>query len=469
MFGAILLRRFWTSIWSDAVKIDEGKKYLAVEIARKTVSIMEFIPGTSPLKITNFARAKKPGGEPSDVARFLREMARDAGITGEKALVVIKEPVIEHRTYVIPKVPKQERDVLVMRKLEEDVSTPLSELSVANTVIGDTVDKGVEKDEVLVVSTPSFEVKRALYIVIEAGWEPVLMTTFPVACANLHPSTESDNFVSFVSLSEGKSFVTVSRNGKPKFSREFFLEFGHSAAPEQSMDYQNIGEVEEEQLQNVIDERIVTELSRSFLYFKQFSRGETIRKAYLMGEHCGEALAKTVEDRFVIDVEPPEKLLAGQFDLQGDALPKAGEFDISLFTHLIGMAMKTSRKEEINLLPQEYVERKKRFLKRSFFYGAAAMYVLANLVLILGIMSAKNHYKDVAKDIEQLAPVIYKNRDYANRVYDLKRRAEESEAILRELDHRKQFCGSWIIPSRGGSNVSDLYPRLHPGQLPMMS
>jgi hypothetical protein len=292
---------------------------------------------------------------------------------------------------------------------------------VANTVIGDTVDKGVEKDEVLVVSTPSFEVKRALYIVIEAGWEPVLMTTFPVACANLHPSTESDNFVSFVNLSEGKSFVTVSRDGRPKFSREFFLEFGHSAAPEQSMDYQNIGEVEEEQLQNVIDERIVTELSRSFLYFKQFSRGETIRKAYLMGEHCGEALAKTVEDRFVIDVEPPEKLLAGQFDLQGDALPKAGEFDISLFTHLIGMAMKTSRKEEINLLPQEYVERKKRFLKRSFFYGAAAMYVLANLVLIL--------------DIEQLAPVIYKNRDYANRVYDLKRRAEESEAILRELDH----------------------------------
>lgn len=417
------------------MRVVEGNRMLSVEISRRNLSILEFIPGTSPLKITNFARASKPAGDPAEVARFMRKMADDAGITGNKALVVINEPIIEHRTYVLPKVSKDERDVLVMRKLEGDVSTPLSELSVVSAVLGDTVDRGVDKDEVLVVSTPDFEVKRALYIVMEAGFEPLLMTSFPVACSHLHPSAERDSSISFVLLSEGKSFVTVSRDGKPKFSREFFLDFGSSDVPEDITGYQIIGEAEEDRIQKVIDERIVTELSRSFLYFKQFSRGETLRKVYLMGEYGGEAIRQTVSDRFVMEVDTPETLLTGKIVLVDSAFARGDEFDVSLFAHLIGLATKAKETGEINLLPQEYLERKKKIVKRTVATGAAALYLLANVILIFGFSSAKSHYQSLLREFDDINPVIVKNREFTERIHALKRKAAESEAILRQLEH----------------------------------
>ncbi|RMG60450.1 MAG: hypothetical protein D6713_02930 [Deltaproteobacteria bacterium] len=419
-------------------------KMLALEISGRMIKGIEYVPGTSPLKVTNFFSTDRPSGEPKEVARFLREFLQSEGIVAKKARVVFTGAACEHRVMVLPKASREEREALVLRKLEEETRVPLSEIAASHAVLGVTSERGVEKQEVLVVSTPLFEVKRLVFTLIEAGITPVQVVSFPVAVSFLHPPEEKDDFLAFVSLTREKSHVVISYDGAPRFSREIFIDIVREPSAGGLEDYGVVGEVEEGEV-NIVDDRVATELTRSFLYFKQISRGASVKKVCILGEYAPSSLMERVNSRLVVETVRADSLMKGGYDLIERAGEKAASFDALPFLHLIALSRREVTRDSVNLLPPEYLERRQKVLDTAVATLVVAVFLAVNVVLLGGIFTARSHYRGVIEEVESQLPHLYQQREYASRLKNLREMARESEKILGDLKqsfvHWEEFLG----------------------------
>lgn len=415
------------------MRLDEKKRLLAIEVSNREFVILEYVRGSSPLKITNITRKRRPQGEPAEVASFLKNLLEEEGFVARKAKVVISGPSIEHRTLTLPPVSEEERELLVKRKLEEEVNLPVSELAISSRVVGSAPSRGVEKDEVLVVSTPAFEIKRVMFTLIEAGVEPLGITSLPVACASLQPPKEKDDYLAFVFVTKDKSFITVSDNLFPRFSREMRIPHQGDEIPEEFENFQSVGEVPSDTMK-AVDERVVTELTRSFLYFKQLSRGGSVKKVFLLGDYTSTSMIQLISERLALETDTMSSLLDDRFDLSWVPGDKSEDFDKNRFSYLISLAFETDE-DAINLLPPEYRGRRRKFIDRAIIMASSVAFLLVNAFLIIGIISAKNHYRSLLTEMEVQLPALRQNSEFATKIFDLKEQAHLSEMILRELEN----------------------------------
>ncbi len=417
------------------VRFEGKKKMMVLEVSQRRIQIIEYIPGTMPLKVTRFASVDRPEGEPSEVAKFLRRFLDEQGVTAKKAKVVFTATSVEHRVITLPRVSREERQLLVMRKLEEELRIPISELSISSRVVGKKVERGSDKDEVMAVSTPIFEIKRLMFTLIEAEIEPLIVTTLPVACAMLHQEGGKDDYIAHVLISREKSFVTISENGFPRFSREI-----HVGVPE--LDLQgSVGEIQisgspgEVEEVNPVGKRLVTELTRSFLYYKQLSRGGTVKRMYLMGEGLDDSLISYVQGKMAIEIYMSDSFLEGKIDFIGGPHEGSADFALNQVSHLLLIALNQDDKDEINLLPPEYLGRKRKLFDMAAIAVVSTIFVLVNALLIVGILSAKAHYRNILSELEGQYLHLDQNREYAMKIYNLKEKARISEEILKNVEH----------------------------------
>ncbi len=433
---------------------------MVMEVSQKRIEILEYFPGTSPLKITNYVNAESPGGEPSEVARFIKDLMEEKGITAKKAKVIFTAPAIEHRVITLPHVSKEERQLLVNRKLEEELRIPLSELAVSSKAVGNKAERGKDKDEVLVVSTPQFEVKRLLFTLIEAEIEPVEVTSLPIACSLFHPLPEKDDYIAHLSLSKEKSFVTISENRFPRFSREIHVAFPDEPVQSNVVNFQMVEVEEKRDTVSGPVQRIVTELTRSFLYFKQLSRGGTVKRVYFLGEKAERPLGDQIEEKIAVECVWPENTLTEKVDFVGCEEEGRKVFSLNHAAHLVLLALEEEDKDKINLLPPEYVGRKKKMVDLALLAAVTTAFFLINAFLIIGILSAKNHYKSVISEIKGQYAHLDQNRNYAMKIYRLKEKARISEEILEDVRHPftswEDYFGIMSQGTPGGVTYRDM-------------
>ncbi len=442
------------------MRFEGKKKMMVMEVSQKRIEILEYIHGTSPLKITHYVNAERPGGEPSEVARFLRNLLEEKGISAKKAKVIFTAPTIEHKIITLPHTSKEERKLLVNRKLEEELRIPLSELAVSSKAVGKKEERGTDKEEVLVVSTPQFEVKRLLFTLIEAEIEPVEVTSLPVACSLLHPLPEKDDYIAHVSLSREKSFVTISENRFPRFSREINVEFPDEPVKNNVVNFHMLEVEEKGDTVTGPAQRIVTELTRSFLYFKQLSRGGTVRRVYFLGERAERNLGEHIEGKLAVECAWPESDLSGKIDFIGVDEEETKVFSLNHAAHLVILALEEDNKDRINLLPSEYMGRKKKMVDRVLLAGLASAFFLINAFLIIGMLSAKSHYQTVISEIKGQYAHLDQNRNYALKIYSLKEKARISEEILQDVRHPftswEDYFGIMSQGTPGGVTYRDM-------------
>lgn len=372
-------------------------KMIGLEISPKWVRAIEFVPGTRPLKVLLSASAEWPGGEPVRAAHFLREFLKEKGFSAKKAVVGYLGPLIEHRIYPLPPAGPESRDALLRGKIAEEVSTPVSELRVTGEVVGKSVERGIERHEVLAVFTPEFEIRRLVFVLVEAGLSPVRVTSVPMALMGLPPDREEEDVVGYLHVEPSRAVICVAQGGKLRFAREFPVEF--AAVPETSPP--DIPE------HNVVDltggdpsafgsspagegdpaERMVTELSRSLLYYRQLSRGGSIQGLYWSGLPPSPKIVARVSERLKVGIEPHPALAAAELaaGLPGDAAEIAVP---------VGMGIVAEDPDRVNLLPPEYLQRQKRWGTYAAVAAIAAAFLLANAGLYLGLNNAERRYRE---------------------------------------------------------------------------
>ena len=376
---------------------------LAIEISPRVIRAVEFTPGERPVRIHRAAVTERPGGEPAVVGQFLRAFLETNGFTAKSAVVSYLGPVIEHRIFVIPPVTGKTREELLRGKIAEETATSVAELRVTGEVIGKVIEQGYERHEVMTLFTPEFEIRRLVFLLVEAGLAPVRMVSVPMALAGLHPADAADELCGFLHVEPSRCVISVSGAGKLRFSREFPLELpGRPADGPEAPDYKNIEfggapgspQPAPQSGESVHAERLVTEITRSLLYFRQISRGGSITRLYWSGDPPGEEAKSLIAARLKFTIGEHPSASAAVFE-------GGGAFDAGLFGVPVGMASEEWGDDRVNLLPAEYLQRKER---RGSYIAVAVMlaaFLLANTGLYMGLRNAEQRYRDVLNGVSE--------------------------------------------------------------------
>jgi len=376
-------------------------KMLAVEISPKVIRVVEFYPNTTPVEILRAAAMEKPGGEPAAMGQAVRAFLAENGFTARRALVSYSGPLIEHRIYALPPVAREAREELLRGKVAQEVSTPVSELRISGEVIGKLMEGGVERQEVLTVFTPEFEIRRLIFLLIEAGISPARVASVPLALAALHPEDQKDILAGFLHSEPGRCVIGISDGGKLRFAREFTLDLPHrtAAAPE-TLEYRTIDFGGDSQAaappassdEEALAERLVTDLTRSLLYFRQLSRGSAITHLYWSGEPPSPEVRKLIGERLKLEISPHP---AGTAAAYGEGLPgSAAEFGVP-----IGLALAGQVPEQVNLLPEGYIRRRKRRKSYAAIAVVLVVFLAANVALFAGLQNARNRYREILNGV----------------------------------------------------------------------
>jgi hypothetical protein len=372
-------------------------RMLAIEISPRVIRAVEYTPGGRPVRIHRAAITERPGGEPAAVGQFLRAFLEQNGFTAKSAVVGYLGPVIEHRIFAIPPVTGTTREELLRGKIAQETATSVAELRVTGEVVGKVQEQGYERDEVMTLYIPEFEVRRLVFLLVEAGLTPVRVVSIPLALSGLHPADAADDLCGFLHVEPSRCVISVSGAGKLRFSREFALELpGPAVKLPEEPDYKNIdlGGGTDSSLsaplsgEEVYAERLVTELTRSLLYFRQISRGGSINRLYWSGDPPGEAAKRLISDRLKFEIAEHPAASVSVFEGEGG-------FDAGSFGVPVGMAAEDWGPDRVNLLPAEYLERKER---RGSYIAIAvilAFFLLANAGLYMGLRNAEKRYREV--------------------------------------------------------------------------
>ena len=327
---------------------------LAIEISPRVIRAVEYTPGERPVRIHRAAVTERPGGEPAAVGQFLRGFLERNGFTAKDAVVGYLGPVIEHRIFAIPPVTGKTREELLRGKIAQETATSVAELRVTGEVVGKVQEQGYERDEVMTLYIPEFEIRRLVFLLVEAGLTPVRVVSVPLALAGLHPADAADEMCGFLHVEPSRCVISVSGAGKLRFSREFALELpGRAAEVAEEPDYKNIdfggGEAAAQPAplsgEEVYAERLVTELTRSLLYFRQISRGGSITRLYWSGDPPGEAAKRLISERLKFEIAAHAAAGASVFDGEG-------AFDAATFGVPVGMPRRVGA-DRVNLPPAE--------------------------------------------------------------------------------------------------------------------
>ncbi|MEK6696742.1 MAG: hypothetical protein AABY98_06260, partial [Candidatus Deferrimicrobiota bacterium] len=216
-------------------------RMLAIEISPRVIRAVEYTPGERPVRIHRAAVTERPGGEPAAVGHFLRGFLEQNGFTAKSAVVGYLGPVIEHRIFTIPPVTGKTREELLRGKIAQETATSVAEMRVTGEVVGKVVEQGYERDEVMTLYVPEFEIRRLVFLLVEAGLTPVRVVSVPLALAGMHPADAADELCGFLHVEPSRCVISVSGAGKLRFSREFALELpGRAAEVAEEPDYKNI-------------------------------------------------------------------------------------------------------------------------------------------------------------------------------------------------------------------------------------
>jgi Tfp pilus assembly PilM family ATPase len=395
-------------------------RMLAIEIAPRVIRAVEYQPGERPVRIFRAAVTERPGGEPAAVGQFLREFLDRNGFTAKTAVVSYLGPVIEHRIYNIPPVTGSTREELLRGRIAQESATSVAELRVTGEVIGKVMEQGYERDEVMTLYTPEFEIRRLVFLLVEAGLTPVQVVSVPVALAGLHPADAADELCGFLHLEPSRCVICVSGAGKLRFAREFVLKMPDpsGAGPEPSygtIELESGGGAQKPPPSEgaVYAERLVMELTRSLLYFRQISRGGSITRLYWSGDPPTDETKRLISERLKLDVGEHPAAAAAVFE-QGIA------GNAAFFGAPIGMAAAEWGSERVNLLPVKYLQRKE--LRGSFIALAVILVVFlgADLGLYLGLRSAEKRYREVLEGASTVTQTVALSQEEITRWMALK-------------------------------------------------
>lgn len=355
-----------------------AERYLGIEVTPLHIKWAEISP-TMPPEVHNFYSENLFSSHAENISQQLISALSNMRIRTRKARVAMSE-TITHRIFSLPPIPEKEMDVLVEKEVKNVLpATQIQETAFDWQIIGD--DEGGKKSVLTAVALSS-EVKKQAGFIDTAGLSPDLITTIPCALYNSFKLIEGIHSKPSVLLHFGdlKIYAIFMRKGKWAFHREF----------EQDPNSRNVS---------------WQEIARTFLYYQQLFKGETVEKIIVSGSVTAE-IEKACSEVFKIPVE--------RFSPDLDLSPLKGRAEefrhvLSEYALIIGLTSNAA-KDCINLVLPEITKKiRAKVINKCAVMGLAFIIVIMGIScwrLLYAVSCSKRVYLKIKQELASLEPYL---------------------------------------------------------------
>ncbi len=334
----------------------KAKTAIGLEVTCSKVKLVEIVSSVSGMKITNFAVFDYPSNlkNSTKTAEQIKDAIGRTALDTKEIYGVVSGPLVEHRIVLLPPMTEQEMHAVTRREASkvrhgESASgmsgeTALQNVSFGFDVVGRIDKGGIKKTAVLIATAPYELVTEQMRLMAELGIRLRGLTIIPLALFHALGQAKEyyseEDSIAFIHAGIKSACIIMVSNNSLLFSREFSLASGA------------------EVIEANHAERLIAEVKRSFLYFKQRYRGKEVGKGILSGD--------------IQDLRNPATLLAKELDIEVDVFGLPNGLEISLpgkkmsefqsllpsLTIPMGLAIAGLRQSRVNLLSREGTGRK---------------------------------------------------------------------------------------------------------------
>jgi type IV pilus assembly protein PilM len=362
-----------------------------------------------------------------EILSVLKDLFRGIDIKKSKIIVNINCPQTVIKKITAPYMPKAELGDGIRLEAKNYFPFPIDQSLLDFEVLGDIVEKGVRKYEVVVAVCPTKTVEKYLSLLGKAGIKPNAFVSSAYALQKLAVQAR-------ISESETKCFLDIGAlytelvifKGKnllfsrkiPVAGRDFTKAMTGVLISERGKIELSLDEAEKIKQQTgipqgteskIIDDKIsttqilamlrtpleqlISEIERCFDYYREESGGGKIDALVLFGRGALLAgLVKSLYEGLGIEVTLGDSLR--DLTVEKDAIPQRDKIKPQL-SLAIGAAL--SAKAGINLLPPEIKEETKRVVRRGTFEAIATAVILILILFYVGMkIELSNFQKRIA-------------------------------------------------------------------------
>ncbi len=360
-----------------------GKTVIGIQLAGDIFRIVEVDRKSNPPRIINFSAIDPLMENTVEAADQVLGLLYEKRMSGRLVHATVCDQGAELRQVSLPVLAKNEMRAIVRRELKKIVPDAKPAEVVFDYWFERSVKKG-RKTDVLVGVIFRESSQRIIKLMEHCELDTELVTSVPmslIACVELMGEKYSGGITASVHLERGRSYLVISNKGNWVFSREFQSVLNKEEAQQQDQDTALTARRKFASARYMADQdKLLVEVNRSLLYFKQRFRGEGVTCAVLSGEAFNlEDVAGAFQQNLGIEGVVFSPMEAFDTSQMGERAAKLGRIFPSLCLP-VGAAMQSLRQAKLNFVPEAYINRYKE-RARKFIVGAASVV----LVIVLGV------------------------------------------------------------------------------------
>lgn len=366
------------------------KTIIGMQITPAWAKMVEMSASARPARIINYAEVDLNLLSEEKAADRIRETLDRQGFTTRKVNVALSGSILDHRTIILPFMSKADMRMVLKREIKKESKIPVSDLSFDTWITGEVEERGVKKRELLAVTVLRREVDAVIKLVKESGLDPQVLTTSSLALLNglgMLEQRQREKVVSFIFLGVKNCIITVLEDGKLRFSRVF------SVGLTKSGEMEGDGTVSPEEGNDILS-RLITEVNRSFFYYKQHFRGRPPDRIILGGN---------IDERNKIKIA-----LEGELGMEVAAFNPGDNLDCSslqekseeflkllpYYSISLGAGFRGLKDIDINFLPLS-MQQRKQLIAKQVTVGIAAG--IASILVVggyIGLSGSLDYYQE---------------------------------------------------------------------------
>ncbi len=379
-------------------KFSKSKKTtLGVEITSSQIKLVAADASVQPAKILDFVLVDILSPHPDNIAQQIKAIVKGKKFKTREANIAISHSSIIHRLTTLPPMPEEEMEMIISRGVNQ--AKHFQEEPVFDWhIIREVEEEGVEKKEILFAIAPSDVVYQKISLIESAGLNCNLLTTIPLILLNsikLIPDGDQGT-IAILHIGKDRGYLIFARQGRWSFSREFSQEEGFN------------------------EQQILSEVKRSFHYFKKQFRGEEPNriKINVEGDEDLHQIKESLRRNLAVEVEELDPTYGLDLTLVEGRIKDWESFFPGLAIAM-NLALQYPDDSVIDLIPPQVKERKREF-KRKVMLRVAAAILLLGLIVSYGRLhlrlSAQNKILlQNETSLKNLQPIIKETQQLENR------------------------------------------------------
>ncbi|OGF96903.1 MAG: hypothetical protein A2Z86_00715 [Candidatus Glassbacteria bacterium GWA2_58_10] len=426
-----------------------GKNVLGVQLAGDMLRVIEIDKSVVPHRVINFSAIDPLMENTTEAADQILGLMHEKNMTARVAHATVYEHGTELRQVSLPILAKKEMDAVVRRELKKI----LPESSAKDVNFDYWFEKSAKKGrkaDVLIGVIPKESSNRIITLMEQCQLDTELLTTVPlalIAAMGLMGEKYMSKISTMIHLERDRSYLVIANRGTWVFSREFQSVLNKEQQEEQK-DVSLSAKRRFASARYMADkDRLLIEVNRSLLYFKQRFRGEGVSQAILSGEAFNlEEVVASFQASLGIEAALFSPVSAFRTDALGDRADKLGRIFPSLALP-VGAAQQSLRVAKLNFVPLDYINRHKARARRVMMIAAS---VVLMIVMTVGYVLVRNSRVELEQLIAQNEDqkeltTLTKKLDAIAEVIAQRDLLKTRQAFLDSFDNERGRLGKLLI------------------------